>query len=330
MDRNCLRTMRNFNTVTAGVAALQLMGPNPYRWAMLLSPVANQLSAAPITAAVFTAGANQLWTVPNGVTSVLDAFVWGSSGNSGAAGAVLGGGGGGGGGFDRLGPATVVPGTQYRITVDAAGGAASTKILNSLAQSIAEATSGTSGVLDAAGTGGSGTVGIDAQTGSDGIAATLQAGKGGGGGAAGGVAASGGVAANQTGGIGGGSANLGGYGVGGSGGTGGQIAVAGTTGTSPGGAPGGSGKTAGAAIVGQAGLAVIFYQAGPANQAITIDQDPNLILLEGAMNWLPGATRPFLLRKSEIGDVICDPWYVISGVAAQRVSVTEYSYVPET
>lgn len=320
--------MRNFNTVTAGIAVSELMGPNPYRYALLMSPVANQLAAATIVAQVFMAGINQTWTVPNGVVRLNDIYVWGSGGNSGASGAVLGGGGGGGGGFARTGGLTVVPGTTFAINVDSAGNGSQSTVADATATTIATATSGITPVLNAAGVQGFGTVGIEITQGGAGDASTGLAGTGAGGGGAGGRTTNGTAGAGAVGGAGGGIAGLGGYGVGGGGGNGSVLTVAGVAGTGPGGGGGGGGKTGGAVGAGADGLVVVLYTPADPLMAISIDQDPNLILLQGALNWLPGRAYPVLLTAKDIGDAIMDPWYVISGVAAQKVRVTEYSYVP--
>lgn len=323
------RTMRNFNTVIAGLTVTELMGPNPYRCALVFSPVANQLLGSPsLGAAVFAAGANQIWTVPTGVTVIADGFAWGSGGNSGASGAVLGGGGGGGGGFSTMGSNAVYPGQLISVNVDSAGNGGTSGISNLVAAVACSASSGVTAVLDAAGAGGGAGSGSTAQGGGNGAAATALAGVGGGSGSAGGFGANGNNAAGATGGAAAGTAQLNGYGVGGAGKNGQAIGVNGLTGGSPGAGGSGGGKTGGLVGAGADGQAIIFYPLPAESLAISIDQDPNLVLLRGAFNFLPGRPYPVILTADDIGDAIMEPWYVISGVAAQVVRVTEYSYVP--
>lgn len=324
------RTMRNFNTVVAGLTVKELLGPNPYRFALLFSPVANQLlTGAPIAAAVFAAGANQKWTVPNGVTAVIDSYAWGSGGNAGASGALLGGGGGGGGGWARSGPETVVGGQTWSVSVDAGGLGGQSTIIDASNNNLVIATSGATGVLDIGGAGGVGSTGATGSTGGAGAAATALAGTGAGGGGGAGNPTNGGAGAAAVGGAGGGAATISGYGQGGAGGNGSLTGVAGLSGVIPGGGGGGGGKTGGGVGVGADGLAVIFYEPAGTGLAISIDQDPNLVLLQGAFNFLPGRPYPIKLNIDDIGSAIMEPWYVISGLANQIVRVTEYSYVPE-
>lgn len=329
MDYGC-RTMRTFNTVTAGLTVAQLAGSNPYRMSLLLSPLAAAVgSAAPIVAVVFTPGLLQNWTVPAGVTQIIDAYAWGSGGNSGAAGATLGGGGGGGGAFATTGPLTVVPGDVFVVNVGAGASVTITTIVSPSGTTLASAGPGVTAVLDAAGAAGTAPTGQIKQPGGAGFAATGLAPKGGGGGGAGGNNAAGGAGSNTIGGTGGGVVTILTYGVGGNGGAGSLANIAGVPGVLPGGGGGGGGSVTGAFGAGAAGSAVIFYAPSTLGQALSIDQDPGLVLGRGSMNFLPGITAPYMVSRDMIGWAIIDPWYVISGLANVPVRVTEYSYVPE-
>lgn len=329
MDYDC-RTIRNFNTVAAGLTVLQLLGMNQYRKAIILSPLAGQSGSVQAVAAVpFAAGASQQWTVPAGVTQVVDAYVWGSGGNSDTGQAATGGGGGGGGGFATTGPLTVIPGSVFAVAVDAGGGASFSSITDPSAVLKAKANSGAVGALAVGGAGGTATTGIVTKTGGAGGTASGTKGGGGGGGAGNNaVGGAGGAAGSQ--GAGGGAATILTYGAGGNGGLGGTaVSGAGGNGVSPGGGGGGGGTTAGAAGAGASGLAVIFYVPPITGSGLSIDQDPALILGQGSLNYLFGTTYPTIITREQIGDSIRDPWYVISGLASQTVRVTEYSYVPD-
>src|SRR5262245_22800350 len=103
------RTRQNTITVPFPATAVEILGPNPYRKAIVLSPLAPSPFATPgLITVQFNAGLAQSWIVPAGVNSIVNAYVWGSGGNPGAAGAALGGGGGGGGGFAGTGAKPVV------------------------------------------------------------------------------------------------------------------------------------------------------------------------------------------------------------------------------
>lgn len=324
------RTMRNFNTVNLSTIVAQICGPNPYRSALVFSPVGgSSLTTAPFVASIFNAGAGQSWTVPNGVTNVLDIFAWANGGNSGAAGAVLGGGGGGSGAFCTSGALTVVPGTIYPIAVGTGGGATDSTVNNPAGTQIVRARPGTTPVLDAAGTGGAATTGVVKQAGTVGIAATALAGAGGAGAGAPGYNAQPTAAAGQVGGVGGGAVTFAPYGVGGTGGNGANSGIAGKAATSPGAGGGGAGNNGAPIGSGADGLVVVFYAPSLIAQGISIDQDPALVLLQGAFNYIAGATYPTMISRRDIGDCIIEPWFGIAGLTNQVLRVTEYSYVPE-
>ena len=84
------------------------------------------------TAVVFNAGNGQTWTVPGGVTSLVDVYGW-ASGGSGAVDGVFGGGGGGGGGFARTGTLAVTPGDVLTINVPAGGSGGAATVIHTSA-----------------------------------------------------------------------------------------------------------------------------------------------------------------------------------------------------
>lgn len=324
------RTMRNFNTLTLSTIVAEICGPNPYRSALVFSPIGGQAASAPaLIVATIAPASTQSWQVPSGVTSVLDMFVWGAAGNPGAAGAVLGGGGGGGGGFATTGSLTVVPGTIYTTLSHLASGGGRANITSPAGVLLAEVGTASDGVLDVGGAGGVPAAGVIQQAGGAGSTTTALAGLGGGGGGAAGYNAPGGAGAARIGGSGGGSATYSTYGAGGAGGNGGLAAAVGLAGTSPGGAAGGSGANGAAPGASSNSLIAIIYAPSPQVQGISLDQDPSLILMQGAFNYLAGATYPTMVSRRDIGDCIIEPWYAIVGIAGQVLRVTEYSYVPE-
>lgn len=323
-----LRTKSNVLTPTLGLTPISVLGPNPYRKAFLLTPIAGGVAvASPIVAVPFAAGFGQLWTVPAGVTSLVDSYTWGPAGNAGLAGVAVGGGGGGGGGFDNSGAKTLVPGTQLTISVAAAGSVGTTSVADATGTTIAAATGGTNGALGVRGDGGAGTVGLVSRTGGRG--ATTAVATGGGGGGAAGFGADGNGAVAAVGGAGGGAANLGIYGLGGTGGNGGIANTNGTAGTSPGAAGGGGGSITGTAGTSADGLAVLLYTPSAAVQAISLSKRPNVTAGLGTLNFKGPDFLPFLLSDLEIGNSITDEWYGVSGVAGVQIEVTEYSYFTE-
>lgn len=327
--RTAGRTMRNFNTLVLTTSAQEICGPNPYRQSLVLSPVPASSSTAPALVAVtFAPGNAYLWQVPPGVTQVIDMYGWGAGGISGAGQAVNGGGGGGGGAFGTTGPLTVVPGSVFSLSVDAAGGGSATSITSPSGVILVNAGSGANAILSAGGAAGPATTGVIKTAG--GAGGTANTSKGAGGGGSGGNNSAGGAGnASQTGGTAGGGAVLSGYGAGAAGGAGGGANIAGTAGTLPGSGGGGGGATTGASAAGGAGLVVIFYVPSAQQSGISFDQDPGLILNQGAFNFPLALVVPQIIRRDDIGDCVIEPWYAISGVSGQTIRVTEYSYVPE-
>jgi hypothetical protein len=314
---------------TAKTAVDEMLGPNPYRKSFLLSPIAGGPgTAGAVIATVFGAGANQTWTVPNGVTNVVDMYLWGAGGNSGASGVTLGGGGGGGGGWSSVGAKTVVSSAVYTVTVGAGGGATITSIVDPSATTLAQARSGSTAVLDAAGAGATTGTGAIHVAGGAGFAATGLLGAGGGGGGAGGNNAAGSAGVNQVGGAGGGSAVILGRGQGGGGGNGQNSGLQGQNGTGPGGGGGGPGANGASAGGGADGQAVIFYSPSVYQQSVSISQRQDLLLGNGTIQYVPGITYPTCLRDEDIGMAICEAWFCIAGLAGQTFNVAEYSYIP--
>jgi hypothetical protein len=320
----CL-TRKNSWTIALATTASQILCSNPRRKSIILSPVAGGIGGSPpITAVAFAAGANQLWTVPNGVTSLIDIYHWGSGGNAGAAGGALGGGGGGGGSFATCGSLTVTPGSVWNISVNAAGAASTASILGPSGTAVTTVGDGANGANQTGGTKGASTVGVIKTTGGNGFTANNTS--GGGGGGAGGNNSNGAASAGRPGGAGGGAATILTYGLGGNGGTGGLANANGTAATSPGGGGSGGGSTTGTSGAASDGLAVIFYTPSISSQCISVAQDPNVALGLGSLNYLAGATFPTVITDHDIGHVIYEPWFAISGVAGLSLFVQEYSY----
>jgi len=155
-------------------------------------------------------GANQTWTVPNGVTLVL-VEAWGGGGGGGRTSGALSGGGGGAGGYARLAMA-VTPGAQYTVLVGGGGAGAFDEAAGPgnpphVASSTGGGATGILGGMTADGGGGGG----------DGFNGTGGAGGGGGGfsGGASGIVGGAGAAGAMSSGAGGqGDAGLGQGGVG--------------------------------------------------------------------------------------------------------------------
>lgn len=318
-------TRRSPVNVIVGTTAVQVFAPNPFRKAMIFNPLAgNNGNTTPFVAQAFIAGTGQTFTVPNGVTQILDIFGWGAGGNPGAAGATNGGGGGGGGAFCTAGPLTAVPGSIYAIGVDTGGGASATTVVAPDGTTLINAGSGANGVTSTKGGGGAATTGKIKQVGGGG--ANGAAPIGGGGGGAGGYSAVGGAAVGSTGGTGGGAAVYSTYGKGGNGGAGGNANVNGGPGTSPGGGGGGGGSTAGGAGIPSDGLVVVFYEPSIFAQSLSLGPDQNVVAGQGFINITPQTTYPIILTDEEIGNAITEPLFAISGVAGIVLSALEFFY----
>lgn len=308
-----------------GLTAGMVLGSNPRRKSFLLTPLAGGVTLAqPVTATVFAAGLAQTWTVPAGVTQLIDAYVWGAGGNAGASGAVLGGGGGGGGGFATAGALTLTPGSVWTVNVDAGAGAAFTNLTDPTGTVKARGNSGATPVLDAAGAGGTAPTGIITKTGGAGATATALGGAGGGGGGGAGNNAVGGAGAGSVGGAGGGAATLKVYGKGGDGGAGGLAGAGGVAGTIPGGGQGGAGSNKGQPPGAADGLAVFFYPTPLALQALSMSLRQDVTVGNGVMNWLPGFTYPVWIDEEQFGSAVGLPWYAVSGVDQVPVQITEF------
>lgn len=321
------RTKQNTITSLIGTVPYPILGSSPRRKAFLLSPVASGGGGGgSLLAVVFSPGSDQPWTVPNGLTTIQNIFLWGGGGNSGVSQSGLGGGGGGGGAFAASGPLPCLPGSVWMINVGTAGGSGGSEVLNSLAIDVLACNAGGNGVNDAAGAGGIATVGATQITGGSGAAATLLGGVGGGGGGGAGAYSSGQTATTLAGGAGGGAAQILGYGAGGAGGAGDYFV--GSGGTAPGGGGGGGGNQDGTSFSpGSGGLAVIFYetptsQSGPISLSHRSDVAPGV----GILNYLPGATFPTLISDDDIGQIITEEWWIVSGVDGVLVQITEYLY----
>jgi hypothetical protein len=281
-------------------------------------------------AVTFGAGLGQSWTVPGGNISVLDMLVWGSGGNGGGQDLGYGGSGGGAGGFANTGPIAVVPGTVYTVNVDAGNGGAQSSILDPASTAIATATSGTAASGLSIGVGGTGTVGLTSQTGGSGASApSVPVTDVGGGGGAAGYGADGTTPTTASGGAGGGTAEYLSYGVGGDGGDGGAIGDAGLPGVGPGGGGGGAGQDSNTGGAGADGLVVVVYALPYSNAGISLSHRDDVSPGVGILNYLPGATFPTLISDDDIGAIIRDEWWIVSGINNVPVQITEYLYEDE-
>lgn len=327
----CSKTRQNTIDKILGLTPYEILGPNPLRKAFIFMPLPGfGGSASPIVAVPFSAGANQLWTVPNGVTQIVDGYVWGSGGNGDVNGA-NGGGGGGSGGFSSTGPLTVIPGTIYTVSVDAHGAAGTSKIVNPAAANAALANSGTNAVADAKGLGGADGTGNIHFSGKNAANGNLGGGStGGGGGGAPGSFAAGNLTNTVNGGAGGGTVTRSPYGVGGTGGNGGILDANGNNGSSPGAGGGGAGGNTGAPLtvagIGADGLAVIFYNLSNFGQAISMSFRQDVAAGRGILNYVPGTGFNQVVTDEDIGDAITLPWWIVSAVDLVPIQIVEISY----
>jgi hypothetical protein len=321
------RTLQNTINFLVRNFPLPILTSSPRRKAFMLSPIAVGSGGSAIIAAVFGGSSSaQIWTVPVGVISVLDMYAWGCGGAGGES-EDFGGGGGGGGGFCSTGPLTVVPGQQYRIVVGQASSPANTTIQNPSLAPIATSGVGGAASADVGGTPGAGSGGVYNGIGGNGATATgYPAGDGGGGGGAAGSFAPGGDGGDLTAGVGGGTATQLTYGQGGDGGAGALVSVAGNDGAIPGGGGGGAGQNGAPAGNGADGLVVIFYQVGSTGGPISLSHRKDVLPGIGILNYLPGATFPTLICDDDIGHIITDEWWIVSGTDGVPVQITEYLY----
>jgi hypothetical protein len=322
------RTLQNVLTKILTTTAQELLPQNARRKAFVIAPVGGGQT---LVAQVFDGGFDGNWTVPPGVTTVVDAFCWGSGGNGGVAAAGLGGGGGGAGAFSSTGAQIVVPGTTWAVIVDQAGDGEQSSITNASATVIANSGSGINAANAVGGAAGAATAGNQQHAGGAGPTTAVAA--GGGGAGAGGFGGAGSAGTVSAGGAGGGATGYLTYGAGGTGGDGGTGGADGQNGASPGAGGGGMSDGAASQGLGSDGLAVIFYftpllvagQAGCISLSARSDVQPG----QGTINWYPNLPYPVTLTDDEIGDIIGEPWFAVSGVDGVIVQVTEYFYQSE-
>jgi hypothetical protein len=328
------KTRQNTFTRIVGATPVNILPNSPRRKSFLLSPI----TASPnpgtlvLTAAVFHAGEAQHWTVPAGVTQVLDMYLWSASLFAGAnAPGITGTGGSGGAAISTTGPLTVVGGSIYTLNVAAAAAGGLSSIKNPAAVTIADNGNAGAGSAGAGGAGGVVGVGLTSFAGGAGAGPLLLAGAGGGGGGAAGVGAAGSAAIGSTAGAGGGVATILGYGAGGTGGGGGNPGL-GAAGTAPGGGAGGADGTGGAGAAGQDGLAVIFYYAPigvAAGGTVSMDSYSKITIGRGSMNWANGVVFPMLVDDEEVGTIVTEEWWIVADRAGVPVTITEYLYEQE-
>lgn len=318
-------TKQNTITRVIGTSPYPILGSSPTRKAIIMSPVAPGGGGGVLTAVSFAIPGATLWPVPAGVTSVVNAYCWGASGNAGAAGGGLGGGGGGGGAFASSGPLTVTPGSFLNAIVGTHGSAGVTQLLTFPGGvQLATAGNGASGVADVGGAGGVATVGTALENGGAGDSATGLAGPGAGAGGGAGSFAFGSNGAASVGGAGGGAATLLGFGAGGKGGNGGIIGASGQNGASPGGGGGGAGGGGASAGSGTDGLLVIFYNTPVVSGVVSLSHRQDVVAGQGILNYLPGTTFPTIITDHDIGTFIGEEWWIVSSVANVVVQITEY------
>jgi hypothetical protein len=323
------RTLPNVINLIVGTTPIEILGPNPRRKSFLLAPVASGGTTQDILAQVLGAGAGQLFQVPANVTNIVDMYLWGCGGNSGAAGVTLGGGGGGAGGFATTGPLAVVGGQIIHATIGAGGSTTDSTINGPGGALLAQANHGTTPALDAAGVGGTAPTGDFKFTGGNGFAATGIANKGGGGGGAAGSFAAGGAAPSDVGGVGGGAATLLTFGQGGTGGHGAGNTGPFAPGIGVGAGGGGPGTNGGVGGGGQDGQAVIVYQMPLQGQCVSLSLRQDVVAGAGTLNYYPGQTQPFCVDDAQLGDQVGMPWWIVSGVNGVPIQITEFIYVDD-
>ena len=178
----CHKTRQQPINLTVGLAIAQFLPNNTRRKAFIFAPVVQgPASTANLVAVQFANGAAQSWTVPNGVTQVIDIYAWGSGGNSAAGQAVNGGGGGGGGAFGTSGPLTVTPGSVFSLAIDAKGTQAQSTVTTPGGVIVINAGSGQNAAASTGGAAGAATTGAIKQPGGVGQTAATAVGGGGGG-----------------------------------------------------------------------------------------------------------------------------------------------------
>jgi hypothetical protein len=322
----CRKTKQQPINLTIGTSITQFLPNNMARKAFIFGPVVQGPANQPaIVQVVFAAGTAQQWVVPNGVSQIVDAYVWGSGGNSVAGQAVNGGGGGGGGGFGTTGPLTVTPGTVFTLNVDAAGLGVGSSLVNPSGTTLVAVGSGANGAASAGGAAGTATTGVIKFAG--GAGATASTTKGGGGGGSGGNGSAGGAGnATGTGGTAGGVNVINGQGQGAVGGVGNSANLPGGAGNKPGSGGGGGGATTGAAANGADGVAVIFYALPSSSQILSISRREDVVAGAGTLNWIGGQPWVEVITDNDIGSSVRDPWYAVANIAGVVCQVTEYSY----
>lgn len=320
--------MQNVINQVLTTTARELLPPNPRRKAFVIAPLANNSDTLAIVAEVFNGfEIAQTWTVPAGVTSMLDAFVWGAGGAGAPDQGATGGGGGGSGGFATAGQQTLVPGSVWTVNADdSAHNIGFSSLLDPSAVLVAKANSGADATTVVGGAGGTAPTGVVKFGGT--VGQTIAANDGGGGSGGSGYGSGGNPGFGGIGGTGGGTATYLGYGVGGNGGNGGVAPGDGTAGIAPGGSGGGA-SNGGQPGNGADGLVVIFYEMTAAQAALSMSPRADVVPGQGTLNWLPGASFPICLTDDQIGDIIGQPWFAISGVDGVAVQVTEYLYQSE-
>jgi hypothetical protein len=305
------------NTVVASLTtqATEILGPNPRRRGLVLSPIALSQVGLGQQSVNFGAGNGQIWVPPPGVTSLDSVRVWGSGGNGTAGQTTAGGGGGGGGGYSELSPMSVAGIGALSINVDAFGGQSQSFVGDLSLNAFVGAYSGLNANGNNGGSGGGIYPGIYTYALVGGNGGTGNVTTGGGGGSSASRAGNGTNGANPAGGI----APSGG----GNGGNGALTNVAGTAGTAPGGGGGGGGPTALSLAVGASGQVMILYTPVGQSGLISVDFRPGVQPGLGMLNYDGRSTSPTVIDYDEIGDVLTGPIYAVASLNGLQCAITE-------
>lgn len=284
-----------------------------------------------LTSLLIATPATSSFSVPPGVETFYDAFLWGSGGTGADAADPDAGGGGGGGSFSRTGPLAATPGSTWNYRVSTQGTGFTTYLQNSLAAFVGTAGSGQNGAGTVGGAGGIVGTGLETWAGGAG-ADGLDPNAGGGGGSAG-YGSAGGNALGPIAGTAGGTTTLLGFGAGAAGGNGSVSGTGGQPGGQPGGGGGGGSVLGPDGFDGGDGKIVLFYftpvslsgQLGCISLSHRQDVQPG----QGILNFMPNTPWPTVITDETIGDAITLPWWIVSGIEGVVIQITEYLYLEE-
>jgi len=322
----CRPTRQNTINAVAGPTPIEVLPPNPQRKAIMLCPLLNNGSGV-LTRDVFSSGLGQSFTIPAGVTSLVNIYAWGRGGRGDIPDVMLGAGGGGGGEFRATGSIAVYPGTTLAIDVDPGSGPGYSEVTSPSSGVILKAFNGADGAADIGGAGGTGGTGLIGYAGGAGADATLLAGQGGGGGGAAGSFSVGGTATSGTGAAGGGGITIFPYGTGGAGSDGANPAGA----SQPGGAFGGGAGGSGSGYAGHGGpggdsAVIIWYYTVANGIALSLSHRQDVSPGFGVLNYIAGQYFPTVITDEHIGNAICLPFWAACSIDGTVFQIVEYSY----